>query len=244
MEINCIAIDDEPLALDIIADYAAKVPFLKLQATFENALSTIEYLKKNEVDLIFLDIEMDDLTGIQFLKVLKTRPHIIFTTAYENYALQGFELDVIDYLLKPISFDRFVKAAQKVYEKMTHYQPQGLSDEQKVIQNPREGYIFIKTGFQLQKVRLADIQYIEGQGDYLKIFTVNEKIMTLQNFKRIKEALPSDEFVRVHKSYVVSLAHIECIEKNRIRIADKIIPISDTFGKHFFNLLKDKNLLP
>ena len=244
MDIKCIAIDDEPLALDIVADYIEKVPFLKLKATFENALNTLGYLKDNEVDLIFLDIEMDDLTGIQFLKVLKNRPHIIFTTAYENYALQGFELDAIDYLLKPISFERFVKAARKAYEKIAPHKSHRPPEGQAAAPNPREGYIFIKTGFQLQKVRLADIQYIEGQGDYLKIFTAKEKIMTLQNFKNIKEALPSSEFVRVHKSYVVSLAHIQCIEKNRITIGNKIIPISDTFGKHFFYLLKDKNLLP
>ncbi|MDN5215261.1 LytTR family DNA-binding domain-containing protein [Fulvivirgaceae bacterium BMA12] len=244
MIINCIAIDDEPLALDILSAYVAKISFLKLQATFDNALQTLEYLKSNEVDLIFLDIEMDDLTGIQFLKVLKNRPHIIFTTAYENYALQGFELDAIDYLLKPISFERFVVAARKVYEKMAIREAGKPANDTDIIQNTREGYIFIKTGFQLQKVNLADIQYIEGQGDYLKIVTVNEKIMTLQNFKNLKKALPLDEFVRVHKSYLVSLAHIQCIEKNRIKIGDAIIPISETYGKHFFHLLQDKNLLP
>ncbi len=244
MIINCIAIDDEPLALDILSAYVAKISFLKLQATFDNALQTLEYLKSNEVDLIFLDIEMDDLTGIQFLKVLKNRPHIIFTTAYENYALQGFELDAIDYLLKPISFERFVVAARKVYEKMAVHEAHKPVNDMDIIQNTREGYIFIKTGFQLQKVNLADIQYIEGQGDYLKIVTVKEKIMTLQNFKNLKKALPLDEFVRVHKSYLVSLAHIQCIEKNRIKIGDIIIPISETYGKHFFHLLQDKNLLP
>lgn len=184
MELKCIAIDDEPLALEIISAYIEKVPFLKLLKTFDNAMDSIDFIKKNKVDLMFLDIEMEALTGIQLIHAMKERPEVIFTTAYDSYAVEGFELDAADYLLKPISFERFVKSVDKVYNKIISPKPksEGAVHSAKAFSN----FIFVKTENRLQKVAFSEILFIEGQGDYLKIVTTSAKIMTLQNFKNLR----------------------------------------------------------
>ena len=243
MYINCIAVDDEPLALDLIRDYILKVPFLNLLRTFDNGMETLDFLKKSQVDLLFLDIQMDDLTGIQLIKVLKQKPLIIFTTAYPNYAIEGYELDVIDYLLKPISFERFVKAVDKVYEKLQTDKLLKSDHKEITIASPRDDFFFIKTELRLEKVKFADILYIEGMGDYLRVVTNSKRIMTLQSFRRMEELLPSEKFSRVHKSFIVALDKIESIERNRIKIADKLIPISDSYKKCFYNYLEKKKLI-
>jgi len=243
--ISCIAIDDEPLALDIIDEYVRKIPFLKLESTFDNPLEAMGYLKTHPIDLIFLDIQMEELSGIQFLEILTRKPDVILTTAYENYAIKGYELEVTDYLLKPISFERFVQAANKVFEKHlvkngNHPLPAG---DEVSFSSGIDDFFFVKTESRLQKVNFSDILYIEGQGDYLRIICENQKIMTLQNFKRMEELLPPDIFLRVHKSYIISLKKIESIERNRIKIKDKNIPISDTYKKNFHAALERKGLL-
>ena len=244
MKIDCIAIDDEPLALEVIIDYIKKIPFLNLIKTFDNAIDSLDFLKDTKVDLLFLDIEMEGLSGIQFLNVLKERPHVIFTTAYDSYAIQGFELDAVDYLLKPISFERFVKAVDKMYDKLQSNNINANTTKGEITTaNSVENYFFVKTENRLQKVMFNDILFIEGQGDYLRITTSKERIMTLQNFKKIEEILPSQNFIRVHKSYMVALNKIESIEKNRIKILDKLIPISDTYKKGFFDVLAQRKLL-
>ena len=245
MKITCIAVDDEPLALDIIKKYTEKIPFLSLTKTFDNAIDVIEFLKNNSVDLIFLDIEMEELTGIQLLKVLTIKPKIILTTAYDSYALKGYEFDVSDYLLKPFSFERFFKSVTKVYEQVLLEKGHEIKSEHNEIKSihPEEDYFFVKTEFRFQKVSYADILYIEGQGDYLAIVTVHGKIMTLQNFSKIENILPPSRFIRVHKSYIVQLNRIEKIEKSRIKIGDKSLPISDTYKKDFFKLLESKGLI-
>jgi two-component system LytT family response regulator len=241
MEMNCIAIDDEPLALEIIVDYISKVPFLKLLKTFDNAIDSIEFIKNNKVDLMFLDIQMEELTGIQLLHALKKRPQVIITTAHDSYAIEGFELDAADYLLKPISFERFVKSVDKVYNKLKP--STGESNGYIAIANPSENFIFIKTENRLQKVAFSDILYIEGQGDYLKVVTVAAKIMTLQNFKKFESTLPADNFIRVHKSYLVAINKIESISKNRIKIGNTLIPVSDSYKNNFYNVLNKRGLL-
>ncbi|MCX6256937.1 MAG: LytTR family DNA-binding domain-containing protein [Bacteroidia bacterium] len=243
MYINCIAVDDEPLALDLIKDYIQKVPFLNMLSNFSNGIETLDFLKKSQVDLLFLDIQMNDLTGIQLIKVLKQKPLVIFTTAYPNYAVEGYELDIVDYLLKPISFERFVKAVDKVYEKLQTERMFKSETREITIANPRDDFFFIKTEFRLEKVKFADILYIEGMGDYLRMVTNTRRIMTLQNFKRMEEILPEDRFCRVHKSFIVSLEKIESIERNRIKIADKLIPISDSYKKSFYDYLGKKKLM-
>jgi Response regulator of the LytR/AlgR family len=244
MKISCVAIDDEPLALDIIKDYTQKVPFLRLQATFDNAVESIEYLKNNKVDLLFLDIQMDELTGIQLLNILKEKPLVIFTTAYDSYAVKGYELDAIDYLLKPISFERFLKAAEKVYDRLN--QKRGtppVVKEVKAVPGNSDDYFFVKTEFHLERLKFSEILYIEGMGDYLMIHTPTKKIMTLQNFKKIEEILPEERFCRVHKSYMIALDKIESIERNRIKIGSSLIPISDSYKKLFYDLIEKRGLV-
>ena len=238
MKINCIAIDDEPLALDVIADFSRRIPFLNLITTFQNPLEAVDLLNTQEIDLLFLDIEMEEISGIQFLKLLKNPPHVIFTTAYENYALQGFELEATDYLLKPFLFERFVKAVNKVHKiKLAESSNIDTSENRTEAIND---FMFVKSGFEHRKVNYSNIKYIEGQGDYLKIVTTQGNIMTLQSFKNISELLPEGEFVRIHKSYIVALRHIDSVERNRVKIGNETFSVSETYGKPFFKLLKSK----
>lgn len=243
MKINCIAVDDEPLALEIIREYCSKIPFLNLIKTFDNAIETIDYLQNNKVNLLFLDIMMEDLTGIQLLSSLKIKPYVIFTTAYDNYAIQGFELDVIDYMLKPISFERFLKGVNKVSERIilenshlnkgeNFYEADGKSDS----------YFFVKTENRIEKVNFSEVLYFEGMGDYWRIIVNNRKIMSLLNAKKIEEMLPESHFCRVHKSFFVAYDKIESIERNRIKIRDVIIPIGETYRKMFFEAIDRRKI--
>ncbi|HEX2935962.1 MAG TPA: LytTR family DNA-binding domain-containing protein [Bacteroidales bacterium] len=240
--INCIAIDDEPLALDIIKDYAKRVPFLNLMATFDNAVDCMSYLKSNPVDLMFLDIQMEELTGIQLLSALKEKPQVIFTTAYDQFALKGYELDVLDYLLKPISFERFLKAADKAYDKLMA-KPEAKAAVTEIIPQKTIDYCFVKSEFHLEKVNFAEVLYIEGMGDYLMIHTPTRKIMTLQSFKKVEETFPAENFCRVHKSYIVAIDKIESIERNRIKIGNILIPVSDSYKKDFFAMIEKRGML-
>lgn len=238
--IRCLVVDDEPLALDIIADYVAKVPFLQLVKTTTSAIEGLSLVQNGEIDLVFLDVQMPELTGIQFLKIINGKCDVILTTAYPQYALDGYDLDVADYLLKPIAFDRFYKAAQKVL------QQQGGS-VMAIAENPPSNtdandFIFVKTEHKIQKIYLNDILYIEGLKDYISIFTPAERVITLQNMKKMEEALPSKSFIRVHKSYIVALGKIDSIERSRIQIGAKIIPIGDTYREYFFKQIENKNI--
>jgi two-component system, LytTR family, response regulator len=233
MTIRCIAIDDEPFALGIIADYCARVPFLQLEKTFSSGIEAINYLKRNPVDLVFLDIEMRDINGLQVMEIVKPMPMVILTTAYEQYALKSYEYSVLDYLLKPISFDRFLKATTKALEK-TPASDVSSNNNQKTSSD----FIFVKSGYSTVKINFADIYYIEGQRDYLLIRTEKEKIMTLQSFKQLEEVLPASDFLRVHKSYIVALPKINKIERNRIRILDIDIPVGDSYRDAFSKAIK------
>ena len=240
MKINCIAIDDEPLALDIIRAYCEKIPFINLLETFDNAIDTLEYLRNNTVDLIFLDIQMEGLTGIQLLNALEQKPFVILTTAFDNYAVEGFELDVTDYLLKPISFERFIKGVNKVYERMQKDKEKTTYEKQKQIRPaaPKPEYFFVKTETRMEKINASEILYVEGMSDYWRIVTTNKKIMTLMNARGIEELLQEPQFCRVHKSYFVAIDKIEYVERKRIKMGNERIPISDTYQKHFFDLIK------
>jgi DNA-binding LytR/AlgR family response regulator len=244
MKLNCIAVDDEPLALEVMEDYIRKVPFLNLLRVFDNAIEAMEFLRGEKVDLMFLDIQMEELTGIQMLNILKPKPEVIFTTAYDQFALQGYELDVTDYLLKPISFERFVKAVDKVYEKTCKMRvPANTQPAEVSIYNPKTDYFFVKSGFKLHKVTFDEILYVEGQGDYLKIVTPRIRIMTLQTFKGVEDILPSSNFLRVHKSYIVAIDKIESVEGNMIRVADAHLPIGESYKKQFQLVLDQKKIM-
>jgi len=236
---NCIAIDDEPLALRKISDFIKKVPFLDFKASFDNGLEALAYLKAEQVELIFLDIQMPQIKGTQLVSILKNKPQIIFTTAYSEYAIEGYELDITDYLLKPISFERFLEGAQKALDRsLPVISPATGEDTQQ-----RSDFVFIKTENKWQKVGVKEILYVEGLKDYLSIYTKSDRILTLQSFTSLLEKLPPDDFIRIHKSYVVSISQILEIEKKRVLIADKWIPISDTYRNVFFNLLAIKGMI-
>jgi two-component system LytT family response regulator len=237
--IRCLVVDDEPLALDILEDYISKVPFLSLVKTTTSAIEGLSLVQSGSVDLVFLDVQMPELTGIQFLKIINCKCDVILTTAYSQYALDGYELDVVDYLLKPIAFDRFYKAAQKVLQSKS----QGSigSPELSTIKNTHD-FIFVKTEHKIQKIYLDDILFIEGLKDYISIFTRTERIITLQNMKKVEESLPAKSFIRVHKSYIIALGKIESIERSRILIGEKVIPIGDTYREYFFKQIEDKNI--
>jgi two-component system, LytTR family, response regulator len=227
---TCIIIEDEPLALEKTKDFVNKVPFLHLSATFDNALTGLAYLNNNKVDLLFLDINMDELSGIELLESSKITSRVIITTAYQEYALKGYELQITDYLLKPFTFNRFLQAVNKAQENLIHRTADTQPD-----------FIFVKTENRLEKVMLDEIVYIEGMRDYLRIHTVNKKIMTLQNFSELEKLIPSSLVCRVHKSYMVALNKIDSIERSRIKIADQLIPISETYKEAFLQLINSKS---
>lgn len=238
MKINCIAIDDEPLALNKIEEYIRRIGYLNLVESFDNALDALTYLKNEKVDLIFLDIQMEELTGIQMMEALQIKPKVILTTAYDEYALKAYELDVCDYLLKPISFQRFLQASEKVYDLLF---PEKQIENIVTEYNPNEiskGFFFVKNGSLTQKINFDDILFVEGMRDYLRIWTINEKIMTLLSFKKLDEALPSNSFIRIHKSYLIAIDKIESIERNRVLIAKQRLPIGESFKREFFKTIE------
>jgi len=235
MTLKCIIIEDEPLAAEKLEVFIKKVPYLELKESFRSSVKGLQYLKENTLDLIFLDIQMDSLTGIELLEGLSKKPSVIFTTAYQEFALQGYELRVSDYLLKPFSFARFLKAVDKVY------------DEHSLRINTVElthDCIFVKTEYRIEKVHIQTILYIEGMSDYLQIHTTdNKKIMSLQTFKSFAAVLPKNNFIRVHKSFLIAVDKIVNIERLRVKIGDKLIPISNTYKSDFFALIENKGLL-
>lgn len=233
---TCYIIDDEPLAQEILEEYIAKVPFLELKGTFMSPIEATGQLEKNAPDLLFLDINMPDLDGLSFISMLNPKPMIILTTAYDQYALKAFELEVKNYLLKPFSFERFYKSVLRLYQEQSSRQPE--KREIKVDQPKGSDYIFLKVGHRIQKLAIQEIIYIESMKDYLRIHTAREKIMTLMSFSKLEELLPAAKFARVHRSFMVAIDKIDHIEKKRIKISNQIIPISDTYAEAFYKMLK------
>jgi two-component system, LytTR family, response regulator len=228
MQINCIAIEDEPLALTKLEGFIKKVPELNLLKSFDGALEAVGWLKANDTDLIFLDIRMEQLTGIEFLEATGSTSRIIIISAYEQYAIKGFELNVADYILKPYSFQRFLQAVNRVMDYFS--QKQNL----KSTTAGTGEYIFVKTEYRLERVDTDKILYIEGMKDYLRIVCTDKKIMTLQSFSKLEESLPSDNFCRVHKSFIVAINKIKSIERGTILISDQRITLSNTYKDAFF----------
>lgn len=232
MKINCIAIDDEPLALKKISGFIARVEYLNLLRTFDDALEVAGFLKTNPVGLIFLDIRMKHLSGLKFLESVEHRPPVIISSAWDEFAVKGYELNVAGYLVKPFSFEKFLKTVEKVYTQV-HTRKNETGHE----------FIFVKTEYRIEKVDLKDILYIRGMKDYLQIVTTNRNIMTLQTFRTIQQVLPDCSFQRVHNSYIVALEHIDHIERNRIKIAGELIPVSESYRDQFFDMLRKSRLL-
>lgn len=235
---TCVAVDDEPLALDLLEDNIKKIPFLKLVKKCSNALEANTFMQTQSVDLIFLDIQMPGITGIQFLQGLsKNPPLVIFITAYEKYALEGYNLDVIDYLLKPVSFERFLKAVNKAYDKFN-------AQKAPVTQTATATYLFVNSEYNLVRIDFSDIAYIEGLKDYVKIFLLSSQrpVITRMSMKSLEEKLPADQFVRVHKSFIVSLNKITSIRKGRISLFKAQIPISEHYKDNLNRFIDPKNM--
>lgn len=240
---SCIIVEDEPLARNLLSAYISKVPRLELKQSFSNALDALEYLRENPVDVLFSDIQMPEVTGITLLKLLKTKPLIILTTAYSEYALEGYELEVYDYLLKPISFERFLKAVEKGIARLDGNVSQSITTVIQEVQSaPNQDYIFVKDGTKLIKINLSDILYIEGLKDYVCIYTPQKKIISLQTMKSLEASLPSERFIRVHNSFIIAFVAIEEIEKDRLVINKSTIPISDTYKKAFREMIDKRQI--
>jgi len=236
MNIRCLIIDDEPLAQRIIERYAENVPFLEIVKKCNSAMEAIDILHNREVDLLFLDINMPRLSGMEFLKTLKNPPLVIITTAYAEFAIQGYELDVVDYLMKPFAFDRFYKAIQKAEELIKGKDQRHF--ESKEAEKQDDTFIFIKSSKKTYRVNLDEILYIEALGDYVKIYTSDKMIVSYQSLKNIESLLPSCSFPRIHKSFIIALSRIDLIEGNHVKIKDRLIPIGTNFKADFEKLIK------
>jgi len=240
--IRCLAVDDEAPALAILADYIGQIPFLTLVGTTTNPIEALTWVQQGRVDLVFLDIQMPKLTGLQFLKLAGSKCKVVLTTAYPEYALEGYENDVVDYLLKPISFERFFKAAQKALALMPAAPPEPVAAV--VAPAPlgaAPGHMFVKgeSKNKFLRVNYADILYIEGLSNYVSIHLPTQRVVTYQTLRELAETLPQPPFLRVHKSFIVSLDKIRMVDGNTLYIQDKEIPVSDTYREQFFRLIRE-----
>lgn len=235
---NCLIVDDEPLALELLEDNISRIPFLNLKGKFTNPLDTLTCLKEEQIDLIFLDIQMPGLSGMQFLKNLVNPPMVIFITAYKNYALEGYELNVVDFLVKPVEFDRFVKACDKAHRTYIL----NKSDKNRPDTNTTMSSIFVHSEYSLVRIQLEDICYVEGLKDYVKIFLLSQAkpILTRQNLKSMEEKLGNKEFIRIHKSYIVALDKVESFRKNMVQVGGIEIPLSDSYKEAFLEGIRSK----
>lgn len=245
MNMRCIIVEDEPLARNLLEQYIQKIPYLELAGSFSNPLEVLDFLHTNTIDILISDIQMPELTGISLLKILPVKPLIILTTAYPEYALEGYELDVMDYLLKPITFERFLQAMEKAKSRLQVIRQATVQES-----NPIKPFIFVKDRTKLVKVKLEDIIYVEGLKDYIIIYTKDRRIVPLQTLKSFENQLPANQFIRIHNSYIVSFDAIEAIDKEKVQIipityqtgtpAKTFLPISDTYRKAFKEFI-DKN---
>ncbi len=233
MKTKCLIIDDEPVAIRIIAAYLAQMPHIEVIAKCKNALEAMEALRKHKVDLMFLDIEMPQVTGIDFLKSLPNQPKVIFTTAYREFALEGFELEALDYLLKPISFERFLKAMNRYYqaqsaEQQLHFSPQYLQEEA----------IFVRAERKMVKINLSELLYIEGLKDYIKIQTQEKTILTKETLSELNARLPEATFMQIHRSYIIAMRHITAYTSESIEVQDRVLPIGRVYKNAVLHALQ------
>jgi len=235
LKLNCVIVEDEPLARNLMVDYVSKVPSLHLVEACASPLAVMDVLRNNAVDLLFLDVQMPELTGISLLKALKKRPLVILTTAYSEYALEGYELDVADYLLKPITFERFLRAVEKATERL---EKNSVANPDKPVLENTQPFVFVKDGTKLVKVNLEDILYVEGLKDYVTIHTPTQKIVSLQRLKVLEDQLPAEKFIRVHNSFIVALKAIDIIHKGDVQIGNVMIPIGETYKKTFRDFIE------
>lgn len=236
MKLKAIIVDDEPLAQNVIEQYALKIPDLEITGKCNDAICAHKTLQEQDVDLLFLDINMPKLSGISFLKNLKDAPLVIFTTAYSDYALEGFELDAVDYLKKPFSFERFSKAFFRAQELFTLKKQAGKSGK---YQDEQKEFVFIKSNKKSYKVKYSDICFIEGLGDYIQVHLTDQKIVTNLSMKKILELLPDNQFYRIHKSFIISIDKIDLVEGNTVKINDKRLPVGNSYRQDFLRFINN-----
>jgi len=239
MKLKCLIVDDEPLAIEVIESYLKKIDGIDIIAKCNNAIKAFEIIQKESVDLIFLDIQLPKLTGIDFLKTLKNPPKIILTTAYREYAIQSYELDVVDYLLKPISFERFLKAIGKVYQKTTD----NMIEEPKVNGNliVEDAFIYLKAYKKMVKILLKDILYIESLKDYVRVKTPQKEVISHQKISYLEEKLPADLFIRIHRSFIVSLDKVDAFTASTIEVPGKTLPVGRNYKNQVLSILGKKS---
>ncbi|MDQ1164227.1 LytTR family DNA-binding domain-containing protein [Flavobacterium sp. SORGH_AS_0622] len=232
---KCVIIDDEPLAVELLQDFVKKVDSLELVNSFNNAIDAVSFINQNNVDLVFLDIQMPHFSGIDFLNTIEKKPLVIFTTAYSDYAVEGFNLGAVDYLVKPIPFHRFLKAvvrAQQVLQPATTIQ---AISENTTAPEIEQDFMFVRAEYENVKLNFADILFIEGLKDYVKIYTTDNKfILTLISLIKLENLLSNKGFARIHRSYIINIKHVKSIQKNKVLISDKRIPISESYKNTFF----------
>lgn len=222
MTLNCAIIDDEPLALEMMSDYVQKTPFLTLTGAYNSAVQAIKTIRENPVDLLFLDIQMPELSGLEFAKVLPKRTKVVFTTAFPQYAVEGYEVEAFAYILKPISYEAFLKVAKRAYD--------WFSQSEKAKNYAKDRFIFVKSDYKLVRIDLDNILFIEGLKDYVRIYTENgDKIMSLMNMKTLEDFLPKPEFLRSHRSYIVHMNKVKCLDRFRMNIGENYIPVSESY---------------
>lgn len=243
-QISCIIVDDEPIALSLIEKYVTQTPFLDLKTKFPNAIEVLSYIAQNKVDVIFLDIQMPDLTGIELSRIIPKTSKVIFTTAFDEYALDGFKVEALDYLLKPFNYEEFLKASLKAQEWFRLTRGNQQNTVPKVESAEEKKFIFVKSEYRQIKIELDEIDLIEGLKDYAKIWLKGnpKPILTLMSLKKMEEELPFSKFMRIHRSYIISLERIESIERNQVLIRDKRITVSDQY-REIFHLYINKNSL-
>jgi DNA-binding LytR/AlgR family response regulator len=233
-KMKCVIIDDEPLAVELLEDFVKKVDTLELISTFNNAIDAVSFINQNNVDLIFLDIQMPHFSGIDFLNTIEKKPLVIFTTAYSDYAVEGFNLGAVDYLVKPIPFHRFLKAVVRAQQVLQPVATPALTES---INTPEieQDFMFVRAEYENVKLNFADILFIEGLKDYVKIYTTDNKFtLTLISLIKLENLLSSKGFARIHRSYIINIKHVKSIQKNKVLISDKRIPISESYKNTFF----------
>lgn len=240
MNLKCVVVEDEPLARKLMVEYVNSSPGLELLKDFGNPLEALEFMRENEIDVLFSDIRMKEISGLTLLKLIKSKPFVILTTAYSEYAIEGFELDVTDYLLKPITFERFLKAVEKVNQRIKERESGPVATA--IPQSSQEDFIFLKDGSKLMKVNLADILYIQGLKDYVKVMTKDKQIVSLQTMKSLEETLPQKQFIRIHNSTIVAFDAIEEIERDKVKIGKNYFSISDSYKKTFKDAIEGKRV--
>lgn len=241
-KITCLIADDEPMALSLIESYVLKTPFLELKAKCNSAIKAMEFLETDsDIDLFFLDIQMPDLTGLEFSRLLPAKSKVVFTTAFDQYAIEGYKVNALDYLLKPFDYNEFLNAAQKA---RNHFETNSTQNSENQQNNKNSDFIFVKSEYRQIKINFSEILYIEGLKDYVKIYTSSHPrpILTLMSLKKLEEELPSEQFMRVHRSYIISLEKIEAIERNHVVIKDGFITIAPNYKDILMEYIKGKSI--